>query len=394
MLATLITNVGNGMHTIGISKLLYDETNNILAFGFVIILENIISFVVPFIAGAIVDRRDSKKISVLVDILRFGLLLSSVLVLNTEYSIQLLMIILSIINILNCFYKAANFKLISKLASSDKSLLNLSSYLNIIFQVGQMIGIGIAMPIIIKFGIKLILIINASSFLISSIIVYKMKFNKDLATESELISNISIKNIIFDWIDLIKLLKDKYSLVHSIIFSTVDLISISMINLMLVPLVSQYFSGKDYLISICDGAFAVGAIVGGYYVAKFIAEKNIYKYKFFGSLTQGGLFILITLGVKINSSLILVLLMFSLGLANTISIVIYQYIIQKESEINIKAKITSLKSFILSIISLIFIPFIGGILNKSLSRGIFISGTLFIIISVIIVLTNRRKELA
>ena len=68
--SVLITDIGNGMHTITIGKLLYDRTGSVAAFGSVIIAEYILNFLLQTLAGSMVDRGSPKAICVWADIVR------------------------------------------------------------------------------------------------------------------------------------------------------------------------------------------------------------------------------------------------------------------------------------------------------------------------------------
>ena len=70
LVAVFISNVGNGIQVIAINKWIYDKTNSAALIGGVVILDYIISFLVQFITGTIIDRSNSKKIYLLCDLLR------------------------------------------------------------------------------------------------------------------------------------------------------------------------------------------------------------------------------------------------------------------------------------------------------------------------------------
>lgn len=68
MLATFITNIGNGMYTIAVSKLVYDKTHSAMAFGGVIIIQYVVMFALQFLSGSLVDRNNPKYISIICDL--------------------------------------------------------------------------------------------------------------------------------------------------------------------------------------------------------------------------------------------------------------------------------------------------------------------------------------
>ena len=65
-----LTNIGNGMHTIVVGKLLYNMTGNVTAFGWVILFQHIFNSIVQLFAGSFVDRGNPKKIMIVADFVR------------------------------------------------------------------------------------------------------------------------------------------------------------------------------------------------------------------------------------------------------------------------------------------------------------------------------------
>src|SRR5579871_2387659 len=66
--SVFITNIGNGMHTLTVGKLLFDRTGSAVAFGGVFIAEYVINFLIQLFAGSLVDRSDVKKVVTVTDV--------------------------------------------------------------------------------------------------------------------------------------------------------------------------------------------------------------------------------------------------------------------------------------------------------------------------------------
>lgn len=50
LLGTFVSNLGDGIFTLIISKILYDKTGSVSAFGLVLIIQNVASFFAKFIS--------------------------------------------------------------------------------------------------------------------------------------------------------------------------------------------------------------------------------------------------------------------------------------------------------------------------------------------------------
>ena len=184
MFATLITNIGNGMYTIAVSKLVYDKTNSAMAFGGVMILQYVVMFLVQFLSGSIVDRNNPKSISVICDTISGFLVLSSgFMVLFTNIGLEYLFVSIIFLNIINPFFSSANFALLPAIVEDKSKLLKINSMVTTLFQAGQLIGCALVAPVIYFFNPQTALIIDGITFFLSAIFVGIAK-----------IDNVDIKN--------------------------------------------------------------------------------------------------------------------------------------------------------------------------------------------------------
>ena len=82
--ATLVSNIGNGIQTLTIGKLLYDSTGSVAAFGFVIVVEYLMLFLANALAGSAADRYRPRRTLVTVDSVRGTLVLAVSLLLYLQ----------------------------------------------------------------------------------------------------------------------------------------------------------------------------------------------------------------------------------------------------------------------------------------------------------------------
>lgn len=107
-LGVLITNIGNGMYTLAVGKLLYDQTGSSTPFAMLLMLEAILTFSTQAIASSAVDRGRAKQCAVIAEAIRgFAVLTASAFVFAGHTASILLAAI--VINLLRPFYRTASF---------------------------------------------------------------------------------------------------------------------------------------------------------------------------------------------------------------------------------------------------------------------------------------------
>lgn len=394
LVAVFISNIGNGMYTISISKIMYSKTNTATAFGLIVIMENIISVLVQLIAGAVVDRVNCKKLSVICDYLRGGLFIVSSIIIRYSDNVSFLVIALVFVNIINAFYRPSNFKLVSGVASNVDKFLKINSISSMLLQLGQVLGAMLVVPILAVSNTYSLLGGNGITFLIAAYLISLTDiqlFERDINSKQVKNLKTNVFMIINDWINVFKLLKINKKLRKIISFSLADPLTINFINIMLVPLVSYRYANADYMVSFLDGFFAIGAILSICLIGvcvKFLGMDNL---KYLGIVTQGGLFILLLVSeYKVYN----VVVLFLLGIVSSISVVVYQTLLQENIEPEFKGKVTSVRNLISSLISLIIIPLVTKMYDIKIELGILVSGSILLFFGgIVFIITLKEKML-
>lgn len=388
LISVFITNVGNGMYTIAISKILYDKTSSAMAFGGIVIMENIISVLVQFIAGAVVDRINCKKLSVFCDYIRGMLFITSAVIIGFANNISFLIVALVIINIVNSFYKPSNFRLFSIVANNSNKFLKLNSISSMLLQLGQVLGAVLVIPILLISNTYALLFINGITFAISAYLVSCTK----LVINTEKRNNIKFDmfTIISDWVEVSKELYKDHNLGKIVCCSLVDPLIISFINIMLVPLVSNWYVHGEYMVSLLDGSFAIGAISSIVVIKRLVDLVGKNKIKYLAITVQGSLFIAL---LFLNNKLYTIAILFLIGMFSTISVVVYQTLLQENISANFKGKVSSIRMVLSSIISIVMIPIVTKMYDKSIELGVLTSGCIIISMGILIVVLNKNSNL-
>ena len=143
LLGTFVSNLGDGIFTLIISKILYDKTGSVSAFGLVLIIQNVASFLLNLLAGYIADIKKPQFISEIADNLRGIMIILGIIFLRLSNNIiVVLMILMLILNLIVPFFRAANFKIIASIQRGGLGLLPLNGLRSSVNQSGQLLCLG------------------------------------------------------------------------------------------------------------------------------------------------------------------------------------------------------------------------------------------------------------
>lgn len=383
--AVFISNVGNGIQVIAINKWIYDKTNSAALIGGVVILDYVISFLVQFMAGTMIDRGNPKKIYLLCDLLRAVIFFAlSISMLRSDMPVLLVSVCVALISFITTVYRSCFFKLIPMLVQDQSDLLKVNGLNSTLMQFGLLLGTVIVAPIIELFGTSVAIMLNGLTFLLSAMIVMFIKLN--YVKEAGLRYN-SI-NVFKDWAEIMGLLRRDKTLKWHIVISSADILAVNFFNILLVPMVSAWYLDSTYKVSLFDSTFTVGAIVVGIVVGKVKDRFGIKTSGWIGIMVQG--FVYFALCVC-RITPFAVVIIFTMGFFNGYSGLIYQTTLQNRISHEVKGRISSFKGFVISIISIILIPVMTFCLDRSIICGLLCSGSIIMIFGVIAFALNVKR---
>lgn len=386
MCATFITNIGNGMYTIAISKLVYDKTHSVMAFGGVMIIQYIVMFSLQFFSGSIVDRNNPKLISIICDLINGFLVLSSgLIVLFTKVGLIYLFIAVIFINIVNPFFSSANFTLMPTIVKDKSQLLEINSMVTTLFQAGQLLGCALVAPIIYFANPSTALIVDGITFFLSATFVSLARIvNAEVKKDT---ANNAAINLINDWKEIIVAMKKEKSFCAHLFMASGDYVSINFFNLMLVPMVTLWYNKNSFYISLFDGGFAIGAMSIVAFVVLLSKKIGINNSAFIGLFVQAILFGFLMIS---RNPLITFLITLTFGSFNAFSGSIFNTNLQQRCNGPIKGRVSSIKNFITSCFSIILIPIISQLHNISITYGLAASGGIILLYSIASFLFGRK----
>lgn len=373
LLSVLISNIGNGIQLLTVGKVLYDKTGSLGAFGFVILSEQLIKFILQLFSGSYVDSRNPRNVIIASDAIRGIILLLLLLCFWSNDWITIGLIVTTLaINTVKPFYNASLFAVSSRIEEGDE-LLKLNIVFGTFLQIGQLLGSGIASIILMWLNPLWGVFINALTFLLSAFFlncITKIEVHHGKENQKK---KITLTFFLQDWKEFIKKLRHKHALVILVLLSCGDFFMVNVINLLTIPIINNKLSGHYNWLFLLDGGFAFGASVFSLYVYKIKQKIGVYRTILLSILIQAISFALISVAY---SPILMTILFILLGATNASSISLSMTLTQQFSEKEIKGKVSSLRQLALSILLLFSIPFIEKLYKINLNSTFLLSSSI------------------
>ncbi len=254
LVGTLATSVGSGMQTLAAGKLLYDRTGSIAAFGIVLIVEQVLTFTVPLVAGPWVDRGDPRRICAAIELGRgTALVVIGAVMLTGPSPLGWIMAMSLCIKAGQPFYRGAMFSL-APAAVPGAALGSFNAYSSTAQQGGALLGGAIAGVIIQCWSASGCFLVTGLSFVMSGLAIIATRLPRpEREADGE-------RNAGSGWGPVIALLRTERGFARHLFLGTADNIAVVLFNLLLFAVVARDFGNSAYWLSAMDGAFAVGAI--------------------------------------------------------------------------------------------------------------------------------------
>ncbi len=376
VLGQIISLFGNSIQRFSMSLYLLQFTGSTATFANILAISTIPYIIFAPIAGKLSDSVSKKKIMVYLDFFCAILIGGYAFVLLREKDSTLIIgVVMFMLSICYTLYGPAVTASIPQMVEEDK-LTSANGIINQINSIVNFLGPILAGILYGLLGIKLIVIINAISFLISAIIELFIDI-KDIEKNKEKVFSMNFINKSFiDMKDSFVYLKNKKKIILGIIASY------AFCNIFLVPIlsiVSPYFiniflnlSSKVY--GIVEAICVLGMILGGFFISikpNLFSIKKVH-YTYYPMIL--GVTIMTVLGfIKLNNYIMAgifafsgMLIMFSLALSNVLTLTF----IQKEVPLNMLGRVSAFSTAIATISVAPGQLLFGQVIDKKVPLGI------------------------
>ena len=373
LVSVFATNISNGIQNLAVAKLLYDATGSTVDFGLTLILENVLTFLLQLLAGPVVDRGQPNRVMIFADISRGVVVCLSSLLLTQGHVFVWVAISIITINAAKPFYRAATFALGPLVAEGDH-LLIFNSVRGSSVQGGQMIGVAIAGPLIYWLGTAPAFAANGVSYLLAAGAIAFARVPLLAVPENQRSSWWS--TLWGDWNNVFRYLRRERGLFWHMFLVSGDFLVVAFLNIALVPIVAVDLHNQSYWLSVLDGSFAVGSLITSA-LAPTLIQKWGYRRSVLSALSVESV---LFFGLSVfHEVYFLTAFMIAFGAANTVSLTVFMNTLQRRTERKLRGRIASIRSFLLSILSLMFIPVVTRAQNVSLTYGLRISGSVVLV---------------
>lgn len=395
LLASLVTNIGAGIQSLALGKLLYANTGSIAAFGSIIILEYFTNFTTNLLAGPLVDRLRARRLALIVDFIRGSLICAISIVLAIQYSIYWVALITIAVQVGRPFYKSALFRLQLEAIPSDQ-LARFNGFSSSSFQAGQLIGIALAGVLLEYYAASVALFVNGLSFALAGFIIRFVSIKHSESKPSDPVNDLTVdsyhRRMFGDWADVARYLLGNRLVIALIMISSLDSVMASMANIYLVPLVEIQHGGSGFWLALCDGLFAVGALLSGFLVTRVTDQIGYISAALLGFVFQSIAFLLLASSEQL---LVMPSAMFVLGFFNTISWTSAMTLLQLNIDKNYRGRIALVRYMSGALFGAIAIGIITTVQMTSLNLAIYASAIIGLAFCIPpLLMLARKKQLA
>lgn len=302
----MISLLGTNIYTFAISLYILKTTGSGTSFALSILLAMLPRVILSPIAGSIADKKSRKKIVVSLDMLS-GIIILSLVIISSIYGFKLIFIYTTtlLLSIVNTFFDVTLGAAKPNLVSDD-NLVKINSYTQVSTSLAGIMG-----PILggLAYGLvplKLFLIINGVSFLISAIseffINFKYNIRDNIKEEKEIEVEKGFKVLIKEINEGLQFIKDRKSIYTLIKFALLFNFLMSSTTAVINPfIINDVLKLSSTQFGIIQGSFSVGILITSIIVGNLKEREKKLKTLVFGIFTMG--LMLILMGIPSIGSL-------------------------------------------------------------------------------------------
>ena len=172
-LGQTVSVVGDKVHQIALSVLVYERTGSELQMGITLAITMLPAALFGMLAGAYVDRWDRRTTMIVSDLLRAGLVLA--VPFAAEISLWLVYVFAFLIAMVSLFFEPAKLSLIPDLVGSEQ-LMAANSLDNATVSAAELAGLAFAGGLVAALGYRTAFLFDAATYLASSLLIYSIAY--------------------------------------------------------------------------------------------------------------------------------------------------------------------------------------------------------------------------
>jgi DHA3 family macrolide efflux protein-like MFS transporter len=259
--AQLVSTVGTALTDLAAGILVFRATGSALSVGLMFMATAVPTLAIGLFAGVFVDRYDRRRIMVIADVLRAGIVFAIPFLISIN--IVLLYVAVAAVSTISQFFNPANDALLPEVAT-DEELAAANSWIMISSFGSTSIGFALSGLLAVAFSIEWAFWLDGVTFLLSAFLLLFVRVGK-IEAQGDTSVTVVVEN-----------LKEGVSaLVHTPLLRSLFLsgvpvyFSFGLWNVLLLPFAIEALHASEFEYGLQEGMTSIGFVVGSLLMAKF-----------------------------------------------------------------------------------------------------------------------------
>ncbi len=339
-ISNMISPIGDNLFNIAVTWYMINKTNSIAPIGIVGGLSLTAKiFFGPFV-GVLVDKASRKSLCITCDIVRAVLIGILMFFIFADYHMIFTYLTIFIVEFVDLFYRPSITSILSNIVDEDLIVgaFSLNGFMN---YFTSFIGVSLGGIFSQYMNVYVVLLCNASTFIVSAIAVSFICLKEDLLKESSF--NDETEGFFYGLKSSITYIKSKKFILKFMIVTFISNISYTIIY-GLIPAIAKNVFNSPVIYSALQIGVAMGSSIGLFIIGN-LHLKKVGKAYILSSFLSGGVILFFSFA-KYN--ILAIILIFLFGFVDTATIPIFSYN-QKQIDDKFRGRVISItNTFILS----------------------------------------------
>lgn len=259
ILGKLVSLLGSNIQQFALSLYVLDLTGSATIFASMLSISIIPRFLLSPIAGVFGDWFDRKRTIVLLDLLNTLIIgiYAAIFIFNNGLTLSMIYILVILLEITEIFFGSAMAAVIPSMVDKEE-LMDANSFKSFVVNIGQLIAPLIGAALYGAFGLKIVLIINSISFLLSAISEMFIKIPKKHKKPEK----IDIKTFKTDLMEGVKIIKNNKLISTMISLGTIINFTVApLFSVGLIYIIKEIMKSTDFQFGLFQMALSLSMIV-------------------------------------------------------------------------------------------------------------------------------------
>ncbi|EJF83321.1 MFS transporter [Bartonella rattimassiliensis] len=269
-LSGLFATFGNGLNYIALSWLAYNQTSSIRGVALLMFFLWIPSILFAPFWGVLADKYNRKILIIISNFVRGLVLVAWVILWQLGIEIDL-MILSTLLGVFISFYMPSAIPLIQSIVP-QKQLINANATIDMVYEFGTIIGMGLSGVILACLGTKGTLLIGGIFFIIAGLFNVAMKVPKNQRSKRQ-----TEQNWWENYRVSLRYFKQNPALFMPYISQMIIMMLLMTIPVILVPYTQEVLNANSRTFAIFEAFYSLGVLTGAFFLPLFCKVLSIRK---------------------------------------------------------------------------------------------------------------------